>query len=183
VQPAGAVLSPGGVRWHALFARSRAEFRVRAALDDLGVEAWLPTFVDRVRWTDREKQTTRPLFPGYLFARFAYDARGDVLAIAGVVTILSLDQQPVAIPDAEISNLRRVVESPAAVRACPYVAGAAVRVLRGPFAGVFGVVQGVKNDTILSIPVQILGRAVAVRIDARDVAPALVAAKVAKVAA
>jgi transcription antitermination factor NusG len=162
---------PGyGWRWFALCVRSRFEFSVRDALREAGFGAFLPTWAETVRWSDRERVTTRPLFAGYVFAHFdATRDAPDVRQTRGVVQILSIDQQPVAIPDEVIENLQRIAASPAAVTRCPYVAGATVTVARGPFAGVTGVVSRVKGATLLSIPVAILGRSVSVEIEAADV--------------
>lgn len=134
-----------------------------------GIEEFLPTFTEETRWTDRTRSTTRPLFTGYIFARFDPTAATTVLQTRGVVQILSIDSQPVAIADQVIADLRRFLDSPAPVASCPYVAGAPVRVARGPFAGVTGVISRVKGATTLTVPVEILGRAVSVQIDAGDV--------------
>lgn len=123
--------------------------------------------------------TTRPLFAGYIFARFDPADATNVATVRqtrGVLEILSLDGAPAAIPDAEIANLQRLAANPGAVLPCAYVAGEAVTVARGPFAGVSGVVSRVRQGgntsaTTLTIPIQILGRAVRVEIDAADVEP------------
>ncbi|HVY92598.1 MAG TPA: hypothetical protein VHA14_07615, partial [Bryobacteraceae bacterium] len=83
--------------------------------------------------------------------------------------ILSIDQKPIPIPDKVIDDLRRVVESPELVKPARIAPGAQVTIQRGPFAGVAGVVTRVKGATLLTIPVQMLGRAVSVQIDAADV--------------
>lgn len=116
------------------------------------------------------KLTTRPLFTGYIFAQFdANAAAQQILRVYGVVQILSVDQKPVAISDDEIAILRRVVESPAPVSPCAYVVGETVRVKTGPFAGVDGVITRIRGAATLTIPIEILGRAVSVAIDVADV--------------
>lgn len=159
---------PGGVRWYALRTRSRHEFAVRDELALLGTEQFLPTWREQTRWTDRNTVTTRPLFAGYIFARFDPLARASVLAVRGVVQILSIDSHPTPISDDEIAALRAVVDSPAAFERVPYVAGSTVRIERGPFAGVSGIVTQTQGAATLTIPITILGRAVSVRIDAAD---------------
>lgn len=159
---------PGGVRWYALRTRSRHEFSVRDELALLGIERFLPTYTETTRWTDRNTVTTRPLFAGYIFARFDPLARASVFVARGVVEILSLDQRPVPIPDDEIAALKRAVDSPAAFERVPYVAGSTVRIESGPFAGISGIVTRTQGSATLTIPITILGRAVSVRIDAAD---------------
>lgn len=159
------------VSWFALRLRSRFEFAVRDALRAEQIEEFLPTRDETTRWTDRIATTTRPLFPGYIFVRFGSAYTVQLLKIRGVVQILSIDLQPVPIPDDAIANLRRAVEHPAPLSLCPHVAGDSVTVARGPFAGVTGVISRVQGATTLTIPVAILGRAVSVQIDAADVEP------------
>lgn len=156
--------------WFALRLRSRFEFTVEAALAELGFEPFLPVRKDVTRWSDRTKTIIRPLFTGYIFGRFdRRDPRqtARVLQCRGVVAILGKNE---SIPDHEIATLRRVATN-ATAENCPYEPGSSrVRVVRGPFAGVTGVVTRVKGATTLTIPVEILGRAVSVQIDAADVA-------------
>lgn len=161
-------------QWFALALRSRAAFAVRDQLRMLWIREFLPVYTEESRWTDRIAVVTRPLFPGYIFALFDAnsDERIEVLRTRGVASILSLDGQPAAIPDAAIADLRRMTRSPKAVRPGPYVAGSTVIVARGPFAGITGIVTRVRGNTTLSVPVAIMGRSVAVEIDAADVEPA-----------
>jgi transcriptional antiterminator RfaH len=161
--------TPHACHWHALRLRSRHEFAVRDSLRAANVTEFLPTITVESRWTDRIAIVTRPLFTGYIFARFAAPDAAQVLQTRGVVQILSVDLRPVPISDAVIADLRRAVESPAPISLCAYVAGETVRVKSGPFTGVAGVISRVKGATTLTIPVEILGRAVSVQIDAADV--------------
>jgi transcriptional antiterminator RfaH len=156
-------------RWYALRCRSNFEARVCAALQAAGIGEFFPSYVETVRWSDRKKVTVRPLFPGYVFARFdRYVGSAAVLCVAGVISILGSNELS-SVSDDEIANLKRVVESPVPVARGSYVAGARVRVERGCFAGVVGIVSRVKGETLLTIPIQILGRSVSVQIDAADV--------------
>lgn len=165
---AGVIQSP---HWYALLLRSRHEFVVRDYLIADGFEQLLPVWKETTAWTDRQRVTTRPLFPGYIFARFNAATSGSaILRLRGVVRILGAtvaDPEPIA--DEVIANLQRIAATPAAVECCPHVAGSTVRVAKGPFAGVSGVVARTKGATQLVIPVQILGRSVKVQIEAADV--------------
>ncbi len=167
--PPGTDRAEGRPRWYAARIAARADFAVRDRLRAQGIEEFCPLTERESRWTDRLQITTLPLFAGYLFVRLADNAaRIAVLQTHGVVGILSADGRAAAIPDREMENLRRVCEAPRSVACCPYVAGAAVTVARGPFAGITGIVVRTKGAVSLVIPVTILGRAVNVEIDLRD---------------
>lgn len=158
------------VAWFALRLRNRFEFAVQEQLRQQEIGEFLPTLTQETRWSDRTSVTTRPLFPGYIFARFDPATRADVLRIRGVVQILSVDQQPVAIPDDQVANLQRFVSAAARIAPGPYVAvGATVRVARGPFAGVEGLVTRTKGAVSLTISVELLGRSVSVALNPADV--------------
>jgi transcription antitermination factor NusG len=155
--------------WYAVRVRSNTEFRVRDRMNAAGIAEYLPTYDETVRWTDRTKLVTRPLFPGYIFVRIdRFLAAAEVLATAAVIQILGANELS-SIPDHVIADLRRVVESPAPVACCPYVAGVRVRVKRGPWTGMIGVVERTRGATLLWIPIEILGRSVSVPIDTADV--------------
>jgi len=155
--------------WFAIQTRSRFEFSVRDQLRGEGVEEFLPTWDERVKWSDREKVTTRPLFPGYIFARFDPADAPSISRARGVVTILSIDQIPVSIPDCEIADLRQVIESTVPDACCPYVVGASVTVKSGSFAGRSAVIARIKGGTLLTLMLPMFGRDTPVEIEAADV--------------
>jgi transcription antitermination factor NusG len=161
-------------RWFALRVRSQCDFRVQELLDARGIETFVPTWSETVQWSDRVKTTVRPLFSGYVFARFAahddetFNA-SDAIRIAGVVQILPTSLNPISIPDAEIENLRLVLASRLPVTACPYVAGEQVTIESGALAGVSGVVIRTKGAARLVVRVTLLNAAVNVEIEADTV--------------
>jgi len=134
-----------------------------------GFEFFLPTFTERIRWSDREKTTVRPLFPGYLFSRFTASQASAIRQTRGLVKVLSIDQQPVSISDDEIASLRILVDSPAPVTPCRYLSGVPVRVECGPYAGATGVVISTRGKSFLTINIETMGRACRVEFDIADV--------------
>jgi transcription antitermination factor NusG len=158
-----------GPAWFAARLLSNQEFKVEGLLSGAAIEAFLPTFVEETRWTDRSKVITRPLFSGYIFLRIDPAELDRARRIAGVVHILGTDR-PEAIPDVEIENVRRALASQGTVEPCPYVAGEAVRIERGPLAGVSGIVKRTAGATRVIVAIEILKRAVSVEIDAADLA-------------
>jgi transcription antitermination factor NusG len=154
--------------WYAVRVSSGKENAVSQALRVNGIPEFLPTFTERIQWSDRTKVTQRALFTGYVFACFdRIDGASAIFGASGVLQILGTDELSSISAD-EIANLRIVCVSPLA-KAVPYVPGLSLRVKSGPFAGVEGIITRVKGATLLTIPVEILGRSVAVEIDAADV--------------
>lgn len=153
--------------WMCLRVRSQSEFQVRDDLVRLGFDVFLPTWTEQVRWSDRVKTITRPLFPGYVFARTA-EPLGifAIIATRGVIQILPNSHKPAEITDEEIENVKRVCASGLTLVPCAFAAGDSVLIESGPLAGVSGVVMRTRGALNVIVGVEILRRAVNVTLDA-----------------
>jgi transcription antitermination factor NusG len=154
--------------WYCLTVRSRFDFVVRDLLQAEGIEEFCPTWEEHVKWSDRTSTTVRPLFPGYIFARFSPADVAVIRQIRGVVQILSNNQIPVSIPDHELADLRAVIESPVPDVCRSYVAGTRATVQRGPYAGASGVISRIKHGTLLTLMLPFFGRDTPVEIESAD---------------
>ena len=140
--------------WHAVWTRSRHEPIVCSELTAKGIDAFLPTVTQISRWSDRTKQISWPLFPGYCFARFEPNGLSHVVKCTGVVAVLSNGGCPTSIPAFEIEALQRVVASGIAYDPCAnLVPGSKVRVVTGPLAGIVGhlVRKGPQDQLLLAV--------------------------------
>jgi transcription antitermination factor NusG len=156
--------------WYALWTRSRHEKVVRAKLDELGIEVFLPMVARWNRWHDRTKQIDAPLFPGYCFARFDVRKAKPVLGCAGVVAIVGTTGVPSAISEEEIGAVRRLLDTGLSCDPCPFIKeGMPVVVTHGPLKGVSGRLVCKGPHAWLMISIELIGRAVSVRIHAADV--------------
>jgi transcription antitermination factor NusG len=153
--------------WFALRVRSNFEFRVQGALDALDIASFLPAWTETVKWSDREKRVTRPLFPGYAFIRS--ECREDLLAalrVAGVVQILPNSFNPLPVSEKELNDVRRVVAHKLHAEPCEFVSGELVEIQSGPLAGVRGVVQRTKGAVHVVVSIEMLRRSIRVEVDA-----------------
>ena len=158
------------LRWFAIWTRSRHERAVYDQLTERGIEAFLPTVARWSRWKDRKKKIDWPLFPGYCFGRFEAAGRLAVLKCAGVVSIVSFNGAPVAVPDPEIEAIRRLVDSALPYDPCPMLkTGTRVEVVHGPLKGVVGKLQRKGPHARLVLSVDLIGRGVSVQVDAADI--------------
>ncbi len=161
------------LHWYALRTRSRHEKMVRDQLAARGVEPFLPLIERSRQWKDRRKLVAFPLFPGYCFARFPLSLRITVLGTKGVVQILGNHDGPVPVPDAEIQAVNLLVTSTLPYDPHPYLReGMQVEVIRGPLAGVRGILLRKGTRARLVIGVTLIHQAASVELDALDVAPA-----------
>ena len=156
--------------WFAVWTRSRHEQVVRAQLDEKQVVSFLPTLTKWSRWRDRRKQIEVPLFPGYVFARFAAQERLSVLKCSGVVSLVSVNGSPVPIPEHEIEGIRQLVASTLPYDPCPTIkTGTMVEVTHGPLRGVVGRLTRTGTQARLILAVNLIGQGVSVQVDAADV--------------
>jgi len=164
--------SERGVRWFALWTRSRHEQVVREQLQQKQIDVFLPTVTKWSRWKDRKKKIDWPLFPGYCFARFNPMERLPILKCTGVVNIISFQGEPAPIPENEIDWIRQLVETDLAYDPCPMIReGMMVEVIHGPLKGVNGRLVRKNDKARLVLSVDLIGQAVSVEVDAADVRP------------
>jgi len=166
--------------WYALSVKHQHEMAVRSALEFKGFEALAPTYRGRRRWSDRIKEIDLPLFAGYVFCRFLFAERIQVIDAPGVAKVVAFGGAPAEISEAEIAAIRAVMASKLPVRPWPHLQfGDRVRVEHGPLRGVEGTLlreaarprAGERDSLQLVIRVQMLQRSLAVELEADMVAP------------
>ncbi len=159
--------------WYALYTRPRHEKRVFEELTSHHIEAFLPTFKIRRRWSDRYKIVEEPLFKNYLFVNVDYDRRyHDTLRPYGAVSFVMCDGKPAQIPESEIDAIRRLVTSELPYDPHPYLKiGRRVLVRSGPLEGCEGILTRKKGLARLVLSVNLLQQSVSAEVDADCVEP------------
>jgi transcription antitermination factor NusG len=152
--------------WFALRVRPKHEKTVATNLSKLGFDGYLPIHQVRRRWSDRVKLLDTPLFPGYLFCRFAYSDRLRVLNSPGVESIVGFGKTDVPVEDSEIAAVRTLVASGKPLAHLPFLRiGQNVVIERGPLAGIRGVVLRDESAWRVVVSVEALDRSIAVEVD------------------
>ena len=145
---------------------------MRTILQNKEYEIYLPTYKEVRKYSDRLKKIDAPLFPGYLFCRMDATKRLPILTTPGVHSILGFNGEPTPVPEDEITAIQRVVGSGASVGPWPFLkAGDRVRVERGAFTGVEGILISERGVDRLILSVQMLQRSVSVEIDRSWIRP------------
>jgi transcription antitermination factor NusG len=135
-----------GAPWHVLHVRSNAEKRVAQYLAYREIEAYVPLFRERVKWTDRTVVVERPLFAGYVFTRFSPQAKITVISTPGVVRSLG-DEEKDLVSSSELDQIQSALISGYSLRPHPHLtAGKRVRVRDGIFEGAEGVVTELRQQ-------------------------------------
>ncbi len=153
--------------WYAIRIQSKLESLASATLRGKGYEEFLPLYRSRRRWSDRVKEIDLPLFPGYLFCRFALgDRLLPILTTPGVISIVGAGKTPIAVSNEEIAAVQAIVRSGLPTRPWPCLSvGSRVFIHRGPLAGVEGICLNVDKVFRLLVSIPLLQRSVAVEIE------------------
>lgn len=124
-------------QWFALKSKPKREEQVCSVLVGRGIEVYLPLVPSR-RSLSQNKTALEPLFPGYLFSRFALGTAEWVAARSapGVSYFLGAEGTPSALPDSLVEEIRqRASETCQRGWEPDFKHGDRVVIRSGPFAG------------------------------------------------
>lgn len=134
--------------WYAVYVLVRSEKKLQAALEQKGIECYLPLKTERRQWSDRVKVVQEPLLRGYIFVRVNNKEYYEVLNTSGAIRYVCFDDKPAAIPDRQLESLRIFVEQANAsleVTTERIRKGTGIRVVTGPLKGVTGEVVEIRG--------------------------------------
>jgi transcriptional antiterminator NusG len=152
--------------WFGNRTRSNHERVAALVLRGKGYEPYLPLYRLHRRRAGALIESEHPLFPGYVFCRFDAKRRLPILMTTGVISVVGIGKEPVAIPDDEIEAVRAVLRSGLPAEPCGYLReGQRVRVMNGSLDGVEGILVKKKNQFRMVVSVTMLQRSISVEID------------------
>jgi transcription antitermination factor NusG len=161
-------LAPQESHWFAVYTTCRHEKRVAEHLRIRQIEHYLPLYRSDRKWRDGSKVTLDlPLFPCYLFVRVDRTNRRRVLEVPGALAVVGgTGGGPAPLPQSAINALRAgLVEK----RVEPHpltTVGQRVRIRRGAFAGMEGVVARKKKGSLrVVLTLDLIMQSIAVEVD------------------
>lgn len=155
--------------WRVLHVVANHEKRVAQHLTARSLEHYLPLYAVRSKWTDRVVDLERPLFTGYVFVRFAREARISVVSAPGVLRLLGSGIGETVSAD-EIERIRTGLLSGCILRPHPTVSvGEVVRVHRGVFEGVEGIVTELRQQCKVIIALAATKQCFSLEVDLNDI--------------
>lgn len=129
--------------WYAINSKPHQEFLAESSLKVLGVDTLCPLLREIKIVRGKFRESTSPLFPGYLFARFDLDQlfRG-VLYARGVKKLVTFGFEPSVVDDELIESIRSRLKDDCLVRSKPlFLPGQSVRIQQGPLHGLEAVFE------------------------------------------
>jgi transcription antitermination factor NusG len=158
--------------WFALRVRSNFERKTGDLLAYKGYPVFSPMYRKSRRDHTGVKESTYPLFPGYIFCSFDPYNRLPVLTTPGIVHIVGIGKSPVPVDSRELNNIRAVVSAGAGVCPRTYLSvGETIRIERGPLAGIEGILEEFRSCYRVVVSVTLLQRSVAAEVNAAWLQP------------
>ena len=131
-------------RWYVVYTKPNSEELARRSLERKDIEVFLPKIEETVGAAAKDSARIVPMFPGYLFARLCIpEAFHAVVWARGVKRILGSADGPLPLDDAVVDFLKERAGAKGYIRPDLRLnLHDRVRVKKGPFAGLLGVIQG-----------------------------------------
>jgi transcription antitermination factor NusG len=125
-------------------------------LNRRGVETYCPVNKVYRQWSDRKKQLSIPLFTSYVFVNVDEPDLSKIRSItSSILSVVYWLGRPAIIQNAEIQEIKTFLNKHSAIKLekRPVNLNDEVMIIRGPFYNKHGIVQSVKNHSVvLSLP-------------------------------
>jgi transcription antitermination factor NusG len=150
-------------KWRVIYTKPRHEKKLAKYSMEKGVSYYLP-LVESVRsYADRKISFWKPLFPSYIFVRCDLIQK-HILQISGHVKMFI----PVPNEQELIHDLYQIyltLKTGEEILSHPYLeSGMKVKITDGPFTGIYGYVEDASKKDIVILQIQILQKAVSVKV-------------------
>ena len=153
--------------WYVAHTRPRCEKKLALYCKRENIDVTLPC-VQSVKQYGRKVVTfEKPLFPGYVFFRSAHDHVRKVYQSKHVANVLTVFDQSTF--ERQIGDILRALESGySVVGIIGLRAGAEVRIVAGPLAGMSGTVMKLLNHITVVLRLDFIGQCAAVVVDSAN---------------
>lgn len=149
-------------QWLVAYVQSCLEKKTAQRLAAMGIECYLPVQSEIRQWSDRRKRVDRLVIPMMIFVHVTPQERPLPLSLQAVgrYMVLRGESTPAVIPDEQMDRFRFMLDySPEAVEMCsaPLAPGDAVKVIKGPLAGLEGELITVNGKSKVAVRLDMLG--------------------------
>ena len=149
-------------QWLVAYVQSCLEKKTAQRLAAMGIECYLPVQSEIRQWSDRRKRVDRLVIPMMIFVHVTPQERPLPLSLQAVSRYMVLrgESTPAVIPDEQMDRFRFMLDySPEAVEMCsaPLAPGDAVKVIKGPLAGLEGELITVNGKSKVAVRLDMLG--------------------------
>jgi transcriptional antiterminator RfaH len=157
--------------WYTLYTKPHAEYRVNIALQQWGLQTYLPEIESKEK---DKKGKSVPFFPCYLFSKFDFEiiALSQLHWTPGLRRVVSFGGQPVPVPDELIDLIQYKLDEIETKGNLPtpiFAPGDVVRITNGPFCNMLAIFDGPTTPSErVRVLLDILGHASRVQVNISD---------------
>ncbi|MEI6862263.1 MAG: transcription termination/antitermination NusG family protein [Verrucomicrobiota bacterium] len=163
-------LPPPEPQWHVCHTRPRCEKKFAALLAAEKFEHYLPLIASVRRYGAQIKKFTKPLFPGYVFARVEPARKSRIFQQDLLARAIRVEDETRFL--CQLADVKLIVASGLELSLHPLIhRGSSVRVISGPLRGLIGVVDDPQNPKGIIITVDVLQQGLHVRMPLADLQP------------
>jgi transcription elongation factor/antiterminator RfaH len=159
----------GGQRWFVAQTLHHREKLAALHLGNQGFRSFLPRFRKTVRHARQLRAVIAPVFPGYIFVilDIERDRWRSINGTFGVARLVSAQGRPIPVPSGIVEAMIAASDpSSGVVRLSGELRpGQAIRVVAGPFAGGFGVLERLDGKGRVRVLLKIMGGETALVMD------------------
>lgn len=153
------------MNWNVLHVKPRCEKKIGEYCSFHHIEFYLPLRGETKVYQRRKVTVSKPVFPGYVFASFSRDERELLLKSGNLARIIDVNDQAHFLW--ELDQIRKALFVDPTLGATEALKkGRLVRIVHGPFLGLEGLVDSVKNQSRVVLNVNMIGQGVFVDVEA-----------------
>ena len=157
-------------KWFVIRTNPRAEKQVSQRLLDIGIEHYLPLYLQLRQWKDRKKYVDVPLFSSYIFVRTTQKAKNEVFKVGGVIKYLFVGGQIAVVSEKEIGHLKIFCTlEDVKIEEQNFENGDEVEIISGELVGLRGQLLESGTEQKLKINIASLGCFATIKIDKTQV--------------
>lgn len=160
------VLKNEEYKWYPVYTNPRAEKSAFKALENKGIETYLPLHRQLKQWSDRKKWVEEPLIKSYLFVRIKENDQTEVLMTKGISRFIFFSGKIAPMPDRQIDELKMLMASSLhlEVTAEGLQTGEKVVIKAGPLKGLSGEIISHRSQKVLIVRLDSLGYSIIINV-------------------
>jgi transcription antitermination factor NusG len=153
--------------WFVCHTRPRCEKKFAALLAAEGFEHYLALVASVRRYPRETKRFTKPLFPGYVFARIPHAGKSRIYQQELIARAIPVDDEARFL--SQLEDVRKIVASGIELSVIPLLTrGRRVRVVGGPLHGLEGLVDDPSKPGGIVISVDVLRQGLLLKVPAES---------------
>lgn len=151
-----------GRKWYVAYVRLFHERKTAENLAAMGIESFVPVREEVHQWSQRKKKVMRVLIPQMIFIHADRKQRMEALTLPAISRYMVLrgEHVPAVIPDDQMKRFMFMVdysEETVEMFITPLEPGQAVKVIKGPLAGLEGELMEIDGKSKVVVRLDLLG--------------------------